>query len=209
MLKAGPWGCSIKHRPAEIQRWRAAPGAIVLPERLHRFIAASALILALTTLAAAPQTAAQPTEQRLQRLEEQVKDLTGRIEALERGTLASPATEAVPSSTDGPTWAFESPLDGTEMSVIHYVLDTKTGIMELLLRIETPLEDKAAWSQTGSDTPIIALVDDGEGSPTRATFRLLRGRRLDPGASLHLQARIPVATASKAGHVRVQSAPDH
>lgn len=100
-----------------------------------------------------------------------------------------------------PDWTFDPPFDGTGLTAVHYALDPKTGTLDLLLRIEAPLADPAAWSRP--NVPVIAVVDDGSGSLVRAGFKLLRGQRLEPGASLHLRGRVPIAAAAKAGHVRV------
>lgn len=173
--------------------------------RKRQGITVAMLITALAAAAAAGQAAAQPTELRLQRLEQQVEALTRRLEALEQGTADPLSTTPSAGTATGPTWTFEPPFDGTGLSAVHYALDTKTGDIELLLRIEAPLADAAAWSRSDGVMPVIAIVDDGADVPAQAVLRLLRGQRLDPGASLHLLGQVPVARAAKAGQIRIRS----
>jgi hypothetical protein len=159
------------------------------------------------TLLPATEVSAQPIEARLERIEQQMQDIVRRLHALEHGTSQASLTRPESNIPTGPTWTFRPPLDGSEIRVLHYGLSTETGIIDLLARIEAPLTDRADWGRTGTEVPIRAEVDDGGDAPAAATFTLVRGASLEPGASLHLQARIPVARAAKAGEIRIDLQP--
>jgi hypothetical protein len=154
-------------------------------------------------LIASTASTAGPMEPRLERLEQRVQQLTRRLEALERASGHAVEPDATSSKVAGPTWTFEPPLDGSELRVLHQGLNPKTGVVDLLIRVEAPLKEPHAWGQTGAEVPIAITVDDGSTAPAAVAFKLVRGRSLEPGSSLHLRARIPVARAAKAGEIRV------
>ena len=159
-----------------------------------RILAASVLFtgsLLFSTQAGAEQT----TDQRLSKLEGQVQSLTRRLALLERRTAtAEPRDDAEPA--DGIVWTIGPDLDGGAFSVSQKTLDKNRGEVDLLLRINAPIEHPARWSEPGKEVPITLTLRTAAGIEKHTRFKLARATRLEPGAHLHIRADIDPAMAA-------------
>ena len=139
--------------------------------------------------------AAQGLDERLLQLEQQVRALTSRIEALEGGTAAQ-AQDGQVASDGAVVWTFDDYVGRSPFRVAYREIDPQQGRVELLLEITAPLADSEHWRAVGGQVPIGVRLRAADGKQTEQAFRLRRGGRLDPGAYLHLEASVDPARAA-------------
>jgi len=169
----------MRSRP--FQRWTWARSATV----------ALSLLLSLP----AATGAAQGLEERLLQLEQHVRALTSRIEVLEGGTAAQ-GKDGEAGTDETVVWTFDDYVGRSPLRVAYRAIDAQQGRVELLLEITAPLADPEHWRAVGGQVPIAVRLRAADGTETEQAFRLRRGARLDPGAFLHLEARVDPARAA-------------
>lgn len=173
-----------------------------LRPRLAAAVLAPALLLPGGTAGA--QTNAQ---ERLSRLEQQVRALTGRLAELERATAADDGAVATETAAGGVQWELEAPF-GAGLTLSQKRFARTSGRVDLLARLDAPLAAARAGSRraAGDPLPLAVVAETPDGAREYAVFQLLRGSRLAAGAFVHLRAELSPALAERASRLRLQSA---
>lgn len=154
---------------------------------------AAVIGVALLGTAAAEQT----PEERIGRLEAQVRALTERIAALEAGDGSAAAGDVV--------WQLDEDLRGRTFRVVHQALDADDGRVELLLQVTAPVPAPERWMQ-GGPAPIRVTLRAPDGSERLLYMTLIRGASFEPGKHLHLLAELEPAVAAGTTEILVEHA---
>ena len=215
-----------KRRAAPCQSHRARPGSDRGPDHtlhgtartaamtepgkrgrmIRRWAGAALTIAALGTTPWCASAADPMIEQRLQTLEGQVRGLIRRIEQIEQAASA-PAAQGT-TVADGIAWTFDEYVGTSPFEVSYKSFDRKTGAVELLLQITAPLDRPDLWTEAGASVPILLRHRAADGTEGTTPFSLVRLSRLDPGARLHVRARLEPARAAAASHLSIRHAAD-
>jgi hypothetical protein len=158
-----------------------------------------ALLLAALAGFALPGSAGaeQTPEERIGRLEAQVRALTERIAVLEAGDSSAAAGDVV--------WQLDEDLRGRTFRVVHKALDANDGRVELLLQVTAPVPAPERWMQ-GGPAPIRVTLRAPNGSEKRLYLTLIRGASFAPGKHLHLLAELEPAVAAGTTEILIEHA---
>jgi hypothetical protein len=161
----------------------------------------------------ARETPARETiDERMLELEAQVRTLSERVELLEqRAVTAGPRASAaagtgsgsrsgLASSTSGAgiVWSLDPGVAGSPLRVTHKEFDRNSGRVDLLVEITAPVQDPQRWDEVGGDVPVMLRLRSADGAEHVQAFTLARGKRIEPGAFVHLIADIDPARAATA-----------
>jgi hypothetical protein len=189
------------------------------------------LALAVVLLSREPVPAGDDQNRQVM-LEARVAELERRIARLEQapsvaprqraGSAALPSAGGAPSSAldsgastssssssstgTGVEWRLGAELSGEPLRVTATELDKQRGVVDLLLKIEAPLPDSAAWPrEPGRPVPVVLRAEDATGATlAELPMVLVRGPSLEPGAYLHLRAVLPERAGDRVRLLRIQ-----
>ena len=99
----------------------------------------------------------------------------------------------------GIIWTLDARVTDSPLRVTHKEFDRDRGRVDLLLQITAPLQDLALWGEVGGEVPVVLRMRAANGVEQVQAFTLARGKRLEPGAFVHLIADIDPAHAAAAG----------
>jgi hypothetical protein len=124
--------------------------------------------------------------------------------ALDSG--ASTSSSSSSSTGTGVEWRLGAALSGEPLRVTATELDKQRGVVDLLLKIEAPLPDSAAWPrEPGRPVPVVLRAEDATGATlAELPMVLVRGPSLEPGAYLHLRAVLPERAGDRVRLLRIQ-----
>ncbi len=144
-----------------------------------------------------PAAAEQTSEQRIERLEAQIRALTDRVAGLEADRSAAAAEDR-----DAP-WLLGDDLRGSPFRIVHKTLDADRGRVELLLQITAPVAAPERW-MPGGPAPIRLTLTAPDGRDQSLYMTLLRGASFEPGKHLHLLAELDPSAAAAASRLQIE-----
>ena len=165
---------------------------------MHVWLFGAALLAALVlSVSNVDHSAEGLDEERLQLLDQRIDRLARRIDQLE-GLQASSVEQGSESASmvtgsGGVEWRLAAELSGQPLLTTATDFDKGRGIIELLLKIQSPLFDADAWPrEPGRSVPILLRAEDATGARlAELLMSLVRGPSQEPGAYLHLRAQLP------------------
>lgn len=121
-------------------------------------------------------------------------------------TSTSTSSSSSTSTGTGVEWRLGAELSGEPLRVTATELDKQRGVVDLLLKIEAPLPDSAAWPrEPGRPVPVVLWAEDATGATlAELPMVLVRGPSLEPGAYLHLRAVLPERAGDRVRLLRIQ-----
>jgi hypothetical protein len=156
---------------------------------------------------ALPSPAQEPIEQRMLEMEARLRTLSDRVDMLERRAVTAKADTTTSATTSAGTsataagiiWTLDARVTDSPLRVTHKEFDRDRGRVDLLVQITAPLQDSEHWGEVGSEVPVTLKLRGVDGAEQVQAFTLARGKRIEPGAFVHLIADIDPARAATAG----------
>lgn len=180
-----------------------------MPESVRRSLGRvlGPLGLALWVVAGPAPADEIATETRIDGLEARLEGLSRRVQALETLLKESgPGVGGVAAPKGEPSWELDDYSREAPFQVIQRSLDRETGRVDLLLSVTAPIPDAALWTslEKGSPVPLLVTPDLGDGvAASPLPLRLERGKRLEPGARLHVSAQLEPSVAKRVRQLRI------
>ncbi|MGB5736483.1 MAG: hypothetical protein WBM40_18780 [Thiohalocapsa sp.] len=145
-------------------------------------------------------------DQRMLELEARIRTLSERVDVLERRavTAETGAESAMARGADGVVWKLDPGVTDSPLRVTHKTFDRKRGQLDLMLEITAPLQQPQRWGAVGSPVPVRLRLRAADGDEYVQALTLARGKRLEPGAFVHLHADIDPARAAAAGQLIIE-----
>jgi hypothetical protein len=149
---------------------------------------------------------------RIDGLEARLEGLNRRVQALETLLRESgPLASAAPTVKGEPTWELDDYSRTSPFQVLQRSLDRQSGRLDLLLDVVAPIPDLADWNSAarGEAVPLMLIADTADGAAAAPVpLQLERATRLEPGARLHLSARLEPGIAERVRRIQIFHAPD-